>query len=1019
MKKNYKNAILLSAFGFSFLGAIAQESTEKNYLRQTPSLITIDQSENVQLKNTQSIFDRYLNLSQNNSFKTLTSKTDQLNYLHQKFQQTYKGIKVEFGATVLHSKNGKVISISGESYDIKDISIIPSISKQEAFNKAIAHMGASAYLWEDEAASKELDYKKPEGELVLLPMFEQNNSEVKLAYKFDIYSIAPMGGGDLYIDAITGNALFFNNKVRHIDNFGHDGRAHKTSNTSVLETTASNTADFFETFISGTAQTRYSGNRSIETTQSGGNYTLNDASRKVYTRNANNIAPVGNSLPYIANYTEFIDNDNNWTAAEYDNSNKDNAALDAHWGAASTYDYFQNVHNRDSYDGNGAQLRNYIHVDNNFDNAFWFLNVMSYGDGSSNGNEGNGTFDALTSIDVAAHEIGHAVTEFTANLAYQRESGGMNEGFSDIWGAAVEHYAKGNGNDAAPDASIWLIGDEIDRRNGVSALRSMSDPKSRNQPDTYGGTFWRNPNCGVPTQNGNDFCGVHTNSGVLNYWFYLATAGGNGTNDVGDVYNVAGIGMEKASKIAYRTLNIYLSANSTYANARTAAIQATRDLYGAGGAEEMTITNAWYAVNVGDAYNAGGNPTVCASTINTFPYDESFENTLGAWTQGSGDDFDWAIRTNGTPSSGTGPSNAVEGSYYIYVETSDPNNPSKTTILNSPCFDLSGQTTASFTFKYHMNGTAVGSLKLEASTDGTTWNQVWSRSGSQGDSWENATIDLASYTGANVRLRYTGTSGASWSGDMAIDALNLSTSGGGTDPAPTEYCASNGNDVSDEYIQRVQLGSIDNSTGATSGGYADYTSLSTTLGATNSITITPAWTGSPFSEGYAVWIDFNRDGDFNDPEEQVLSQSPTQSTSINGSFSIPTGASTGATRMRVSMKYNGIPTTCESFSYGEVEDYSVTINANAAINNITSDSTVITDDILSIYPNPLKGTILNISLTSNTTPLTYNIVNILGQQVQTGQIKNNQIEASSLESGVYILQIKTNNQVHTKRFVKE
>ena len=124
------------------------------------------------------------------------------------------------------------------------------------------------------------------------------------------------------------------------------------------------------------------------------------------------------------------------------------------------------------------------------------------------------TFDALTSLDVAAHEIGHAVTSNTANLAYRRESGGLNEGFSDIWGAAVEHYGKGNGNDASPDADAWLIGEEIDRRSGVSALRSMSNPNSRSQPDTYGGSFWKNPNCGTPTQ-ANDYCGVHTNSGVF------------------------------------------------------------------------------------------------------------------------------------------------------------------------------------------------------------------------------------------------------------------------------------------------------------------------------------------------------------------------------------------------------------------------------------------------------------------------------------------------------------------------
>ena len=528
----------------------------------------------------------------------------------------------------LHSKNGVVETISSEFYKIEDLETTPSISNIQAFNRAVTHTGATSYLWEDTAASAELGYSKPTGELVVLPVLDGESTTMKLAYKFDIYSIIPMGGGDLYVDATNGQALFFNNKVRHFDNFGHDGSALHT-NSTVPSTTE--IIEEFAPLAAGTADTRYSGTRTIETTSSGGSFTLNDVGRKVYTRNANNLAPVGNSLPYITSYSEFSDNDNNWTTAEYDNNNKDNAALDAHWGAMMTYDYWSVVHGRNSYDNNGAQLRSYVHVDNNYDNAFWFLNVMSYGDGSSNGNEGNGYFDALTSIDVAAHEIGHAVTEYTANLAYQRESGGLNEAYSDIWGAAVEHFAKGNGNDASPDATIWLIGDEIDRRSGSAALRSMSNPTSLGQPDTYGGTYWQEPNCGTPTSS-NDYCGVHTNSGVLNHWFYLTVAGGNGTNDIGNAFSVSGIGMTKSALISYRAINVYLSANSTYADARTAMIQSAVDLYTADSAEEQAVTNAWHAVGVGAAYGGGNPPANCevGDIYLTITFDNYPEET--AWT---------------------------------------------------------------------------------------------------------------------------------------------------------------------------------------------------------------------------------------------------------------------------------------------------------------------------------------------------------------------------------------------------
>lgn len=142
------------------------------------------------------------------------------------------------------------------------------------------------------------------------------------------------------------------------------------------------------------------------------------------------------------------------------------------------------------------------------------------------------------------------------------------------------------------------------------------------------------------------------------------------------------------------------------------------------------------------------------------------------------------------------------------------------------------------------------------------------------------------------------------------------------------YCTSQGNSVADELIGRVQFGTIDNvSTGGT--GYTDFTNLSTnvTLGSSQTITITPTWTGSAFSEGYAVFIDYNRDGDFADAGETVWSKAASTTSPVSGTFTIPSTASTGMTRMRVSMKYNAVPTACETFSYGQVEDYSVQISA--------------------------------------------------------------------------------------------
>ena len=100
-----------------------------------------------------------------------------------------------------------------------------------------------------------------------------------------------------------------------------------------------------------------------------------------------------------------------------------------------------------------------------------------------------------------------------------------------------------------------------------------------------------------------------------------------------------------------------------------------------------------------------------------------------------------------------------------------------------------------------------------------------------------------------------------------------------------------------------------------------------TKGTQYSVTITPTWTGTVYSEGYSVWIDYNRDGDFSDAGEQVFTQAPTQATPVSGSFIVPTNAVENSTRMRVTLSYNANVGPCDSFQYGEVEDYTIIIQA--------------------------------------------------------------------------------------------
>jgi chitodextrinase len=224
------------------------------------------------------------------------------------------------------------------------------------------------------------------------------------------------------------------------------------------------------------------------------------------------------------------------------------------------------------------------------------------------------------------------------------------------------------------------------------------------------------------------------------------------------------------------------------------------------------------------------------------------------------------------------------------------------------------------------------------------------------------------------------------------------------------YCAAQGNSVSDELIARVQFGTINNpSTGGT--GYTNFTSISTnvTRGSAYTITVTPQWTGSTYSEGYAVFIDYNQDGDFTDSGETAWTRSATTATPVSGTIAIPATATLGATRMRVAMRYNAIPAACGSFSYGQVEDYTVNIVSSARGEESKLAFTV--------YPNPVKGDVLGVSIAAENA--SYRVVNLLGQEMGSGKIVGGEIPVGSLKAGTYLLEVTADGKADVKRFIKQ
>ncbi len=1014
MKKINKIVFLFSLIIFAFSGVVSAQDKkdEKRNVKEPPSLVVFDASQSYSLQNSTQIFKDVLNPSSQTSFTTLKQEQGPLGFIHQKMQQYFNGVKVEFATVTLSSKNGMVQTLNSFYSPIADdFSVTPSISGPQALNSAMAHVGATKYMWQNASEAALADYHKPTGELVIFPAMKNITETNRLAYKFDIYATAPLYRADVYIDAKTGQFIFENKRIHHAN-------------------------------VPATGNSLYNGTVSFTADNASGPYRLRQTAdgNGIQTFDMNNGTNYNNAVDVTSSSTSFTSNP---------------TGVQAHFGAERTHKYFSQKHGRNSYNNAGAIIKSYVSYSSNYVNAFWDGSRMTYGDGDGV------NYGPLVSLDICGHEIAHGVTEYSANLVYSYQSGALNESFSDIFGESIEKFASGT-ND-------WLMGDDIGAGGSGGALRSMSNPNAYGDPDTYLGTNWYSGS--------GDNGGVHINSGVQNFWFYILTVGKSGTNDLGNSYNVTGIGMDKAAAIAYRNLTVYLNSNSQYSDARNGAIQAARDLYGADSPEEIATTNAWYAVGVGAPYGGGGGSSYCASqgnnvndeyisrvqlnTINnasgaqlysdftsisttlnegatyTITVTPTWTGTIynegyAVWIDYNGDeDFGdagelvWskAASTN-TPNSGTFtvPSGTVGGETRMRVSM-------KYNGIPTSCETFSYGEVEDYTINLGAGApdtqapTAPSSLAASNVTQTTlslSWNASTDNVGVTGYDVFQGSTNLGSVTGTSANITGLSPATAYSFKVRAHDAAGNNSGFSNTVNVTTlsntvTYCTSQGNNTNDEYIDRVQLRSINNLSG-NNDGYADFTSISTSLtkGSSNTITITPRWTGTVYREAYRVWIDYNQDGDFNDSGEQVYSRSRTTASSVSGSFTVPTSALSGATRMRVSMKYNANPTSCETFTYGEVEDYTVIIS-NSVNQGITGD-TGFNNSEMSIYPNPAKHT-LNISLVE-ATGKDYVIYNVIGQVVGKGSFTEN-LDVSSLQSGVYMLEINTDSNKLMKRFIKE
>jgi len=523
----------------------------------SPMLVAFTDNPSYKLSDSRLVLAEQLKLTSNDQMKLLKTESDGIGFVHQKYAQFYNGVKVEYASYTVHSKKDIIESISGQFESIRSLNTTPAVSAQNALEKALASVGAKRYMWQDEQAEKflkELEKNQeasylPKGELVILGTGVGTITRPTLTWKFDIYAQIPLSRANIFVDAQSGKIVFRDAIMKDANAIGS-----------------------FETFYSGTLTLR------DETAPNGG-FRLRD-----YTR--------GNGIIiFNSNGGDLIDNDNNWTTGEYPTGNA-KAGMDALFGQQATYDYFLNVHGRNSYNNQGSPLIGTVNYPGAQDNALWTGSQMQYGD-ATNGRP-------FATLDICGHEIGHGVCQTTAGLVYSGESGALNEALSDIWGACVERntsQALGLGKDT------WIIGDEL--RSG--GLRSMINPRSHNNPCPayYRGQSWYTGN--------NESIRVHTNSGVLNYWFYLISEGGSGINEANAPFCVNGIGIDHAAQIVYRMESVYLTSNNVYSDAKTFSLRACQDLYSSSSAEYFALLNAWHAVGL-EGIGTGTEPKIVSTT---------------------------------------------------------------------------------------------------------------------------------------------------------------------------------------------------------------------------------------------------------------------------------------------------------------------------------------------------------------------------------------------------------------------
>lgn len=502
---------------------------------------------------------------------------DSITYLvHKKYQQYYKGLKVEGAIYNENSLNGNVINSNGFIAENLNKNSTPSVSDSLALNYALSYLNASKYAWEDDSLEYYLNLDSmstdstlfPRGELIWAIKGSRNiiDTNYVLCWKFKIWTLNPKDIIQyIYVCANTGQII-------------------STRNISV----------------NGTFNHIYYGTQSIDTRWFGGlrnkfYLKANDDGHNIFTKDEN-----------------FH---KSWTDTDCAKNNSDNwgnmhwAATASHWAVEQSWNYWKNVWGINGTNGKGKAIR--VHANYGEANA----EFIAGGDENSYDQIKVGVLDLglAATPDMVGHEFAHGVTFYFSGLWGDGDQGQINESYSDIFGLLTER-------NVFPSNWDWTIGEDCTN----FARRDMSNPKNTTPNDPYSclpatyPSYYQESNSWFNGNNSCDFGGIHHNLSVQNKCFFLLSQGGNQLG-----ISVSGIGITKASLIAQRALVVYVQELTTWQQNREAWIAAAIDLFGRCSFEHLQTCRAWAACNIGSTCYClpNPNPNICLDINLRYPID--------------------------------------------------------------------------------------------------------------------------------------------------------------------------------------------------------------------------------------------------------------------------------------------------------------------------------------------------------------------------------------------------------------